>query len=125
VRLDRLTTRQLDAFYRALQQKGLSGSSIHQHHSILHAALGRAVKWGLIAANPADRATPRPARSTATAPAVAEVQKLIAEAEADGDHGLATAIALGAVTGARGASCAHSGGATWTLSAACSPSPVP
>ena len=32
---------------------------------------------------------------------MAEVQKLIAEAEADGDHVLATAIALGAVTGAR------------------------
>ena len=102
VRLDRLSARQLDAFYRSLQEKGLSGSSIHQHHSILHASLGRAVKWGLIAANPADRATaPRPARSTATAPEVAEVQKLIAEAEADGDHVLATAIALAAVTGAR------------------------
>jgi integrase len=102
VRLDRLSPRQLDAFYRSLQEKGLSGSSIHQRHSILHASLGRAVKWGLIAANPADRATaPRPARSTATAPAVAEVQKLIAEAEADGDHVLATAVALGAVTGAR------------------------
>jgi integrase len=102
VRLDRLSARQLDAFYRSLQEKGLSGSSIHQHHSILHASLGRAVKWGLIAGNPADRATaPRPARSTATAPAVAEVQKLIAEAEADHDYVLATAIALGAVTGAR------------------------
>ncbi len=102
VRLDRLSARQLDAFYRSLQEKGLSGSSIHQHHSILHASLRRAVKWGLIAANPADRATaPRPARSTATAPEVAEVQKLIAEAEADGDYVLATAIALGAVTGAR------------------------
>jgi integrase len=102
VRVDRLSARQLDAFYRTLQARGLSGSSIHQHHSILHASLGRAVKWGLIPANPADRATsPRPARSTATAPAVAEVQKLIAEAEAEGDYVLATAIALGAVTGAR------------------------
>jgi integrase len=102
VRLDRLSAHQLDAFYHSLQEKGLSGPSIHQHHSILHASLRRAVKWGLIAANPADRATaPRPARSTATAPEVAEVQKLIAEAEADGNYMLATAIALGAVTGAR------------------------
>lgn len=55
----------------------------------------------LLAANPADRATaPRPARSTATAPAVADVQKLITAAEA-GDDVLATAIALGAVTRAR------------------------
>ncbi len=102
VRLDKLTGRQLDAFYRSLQERGLSGSSIHQHHSILHASLGRAVKWGMLATNPADRATaPRPARSTVTAPAVPDVQKLIAAAEADGDHVLATAIALGAVTGAR------------------------
>lgn len=102
LRIDRLTPRQLDAFYRTLQEKGLSGSSIHQHHSILHASLRRAMKWGMIAAIPADRATaPRPARSTATAPAVADVQKLIAAAEDDGDHVLATAIALGAVTGAR------------------------
>jgi site-specific recombinase XerD len=100
VRLDRLTARQLIAFYGGLQEKGLSGSSIQRHHSVLHASLGRTVKWGLIAASPADRATAsRPSRSTATAPAVAEVQKLIAEAEADGDHVLATAIALGAVTG--------------------------
>ena len=56
VRLDRLSPRQLDAFYRSLQEKGLSGSSIRQHRSILHASLGRAVKWGLIAANPADQA---------------------------------------------------------------------
>ncbi len=32
------------AFYHSLQEKGLSGSSIHRHHSILHASLGRAVK---------------------------------------------------------------------------------
>ena len=72
-----------------------------------------AAESGLIAANPADRATaPRPARSTATAPEVAEVQKLIAEAEADGDYVLATAIASAPLRGHAGASCAHSGGAT-------------
>lgn len=102
LRIDRLTGRQLDAFYRKLEESGLSGSSIHQHHSILHASLGRAVKWGLIATNPADRATaPRPARSTVTAPAVEDVQRLISAAEAGDDAVLATAIALGAVTGAR------------------------
>jgi len=102
IRIDRLTPRQLDEFYRSLERDGLSGSSIHQHHSILHASLGRAVKWGLLAANPADRATaPRPARSSATAPAVEDVQKLITAAEAEEDNVLATAIALGAVTGAR------------------------
>ena len=103
VQVDRLTGFQLDAFYRKLlEERGLSGSSIHQHHTILHASLGRAVKWGLIATNPADRATaPRPARSNVSAPAVADVQRLISAAEADGDPVVAIAIVLGAVTGAR------------------------
>jgi len=56
--VDKITGRDLDGLYLALQQRGLSNSSVHQHHSILHAALGRAVKWGLIPSNPADRATP-------------------------------------------------------------------
>jgi site-specific recombinase XerC len=34
VRVDRLTGRQLDTFYRKLEESGLSGSSIHQHHSV-------------------------------------------------------------------------------------------
>jgi integrase len=73
-----------------------------RQHALLHAALGRAVKWGMIASNPADRATP-PAltRQTVTTPSLADVQRLIAAAEAGDDPILATAIALGAVTGAR------------------------
>ena len=75
---------------------------MRRQHTLIHPALERAVKWGLITANPADRATP-PAlvRHDVTAPSVADVQRLIAGAEAEGDEVLATAIALGAVTGAR------------------------
>jgi integrase len=55
----------------------------------------------LLPSNPADRATPpRPARSTASAPAVADVQWLVAEAEKT-DTVLAIAVALAAITGAR------------------------
>ena len=101
MRLDRLTGRQLDDFYRRLQQRGLSNSSVHQHHSIVHAALGRAVKWGILKTNPADRASPPTLkRTTVGAPAVADVQRLIAAAESS-DPVLASAIAVGAVTGAR------------------------
>lgn len=101
LRLDRLTGKQLDDFYRRLQQRGLSNSSVHQHHSIVHAALGRAVKWGILQANPADRASPPTLkRTTVGAPAVADVQRLIAAAEST-DPVLASAVALGAVTGAR------------------------
>ncbi|MGA3220705.1 MAG: site-specific integrase, partial [Acidimicrobiales bacterium] len=101
MRIDKITGRHLDAFYGRLHKSGLASSSVHQHHSVIHASLGRAVKWGLLPSNPADRATPpRPARSTASAPAVADVQELIAEAE-NTDTVLAAAVALAAITGAR------------------------
>ncbi|MGH9105088.1 MAG: tyrosine-type recombinase/integrase [Acidimicrobiales bacterium] len=101
VRIDKINGRHLDNFYRRLYESGLSGSSVHQHHSVVHASFGRAVKWGLLPFNPADRATaPRPARSTASAPALADVQRLVAEAEKT-DTVLAIAVALAAITGAR------------------------
>jgi len=106
-RLDKLTGVQLDAFYASMlspdrKPRPLSGASVRRHHFILHAALGRALKWGLITSNPADRATPpRLERSAVNAPSVEDVQKLIGASEAQGDHVLATAIALGAVTGCR------------------------
>jgi integrase len=69
--------------------------------ALSHAALGRAVKWRLIAANPADLATPPSlTRPTVTAPTVDEVKLLIAEAQATNPV-LATAVAQAAVTGAR------------------------
>jgi integrase len=102
VRLDKLSGQQLDRYYRALSERGLSDASVRRHHFLLHAALARAVKWSLLASNPSDRATPPPlTRSPVSAPAVGEVQRLIAAAEQDGDAVLAVAIALGAVTGAR------------------------
>ncbi len=74
VHLDRLSARDLDQLYRDLFERGLSPASVRRHHSILHAALDRAVKWGLVASNPADRATPPgTSRSTVTAPSVKEV----------------------------------------------------
>jgi integrase len=106
-RLDKLAPAQIDAYYASLlakdrKPKPLSTESVRRHHFLLHAALGRAVKWGLITSNPADRATPPGLkRSTVKAPTVEEVQKLISIAEMDGDHVLATAIALAAVTGCR------------------------
>jgi integrase len=106
-RLDKLTPAQIDAYYASLlskdrKPKPLSTESVRRHHFLLHAALGRAVKWGLITSNPADRATaPGLKRPTAKAPTVEEVQKFIRAAEMDGDYVLATAVALAAVTGCR------------------------
>lgn len=102
MRLSKLTARQLDDLYTSLTARGLSAASVRRHHALLHAALGRAVKWGLLASNPADRASP-PAvkRAAVRAPSVTDVQRLIKAAEDHGDSVLATAIALGAVTGCR------------------------
>jgi integrase len=106
-RLDKLDPAQIDAYYASLlskdrKPKPLSTESVRRHHFLLHAALGRAVKWGLITSNPAERATPPGLeRSTVKAPSLEEVQKLISAAETGGDPVLATAIALAAVTGCR------------------------
>jgi integrase len=99
--LHRLTGRDLDRFYAQLLARGLSKATVRRRHAVLSAALKRAVKWGMLPSNPADRATP-PGMSpiTASAPGVSDVQALIATAEAT-DPVLAAAIALGAVTGAR------------------------
>ncbi len=101
-RIDKLTPREIDAFYRSLLERGLSPSSVRRNHALLHASLARAVKWGLLGTNPADRASPPSARPTPMeAPAVDDVVRLVEAARAKGDGLLATAIALAAVTGMR------------------------
>jgi len=102
LRVDKLTARHLDHLYAALLARGLSPASVRRRHSVVHAALERAVKWGVIASNPADKASPPgPTPSTVSTPSVDVVQQLIIAAEGDGNVVLATAIALAAVTGAR------------------------
>ena len=101
IRLDRLTTKQLDDYYRSLLERGLAPGTVRRHHSIISAALTRAVKWEWIASNPAQRASPpRMTRSSVQAPDVNDVQRLVTAAEAE-DPILSTAIALAAITGAR------------------------
>ncbi len=104
VKLDKLVKEpdRIDAFYCHLIGRGLATASVRRHHALLHASLGRAVKWGMIPSNPADRATPPSLqRPTISAPDVTDVQRLISAAEIHGDSVLATAIALAAVTGCR------------------------
>jgi len=71
VRLDKLTARQLDGFYHELLTRDLSPAPVRRFHSVLHAALDCAFKWGIIPINPANRATPPGlTRTTVSAPAV-------------------------------------------------------
>ena len=114
VKLDKLVKEpdRIDAFYCHLIGRGLATASVRRHHALLHASLGRAVKWGMIPSNPADRATPPSLqRPTISAPDVTDVQRLISAAEIHGDSVLATAIALAAVTGCRRGELARFAGA--------------
>jgi integrase len=62
--LEDLRPAAIQAYYRRMQRSGgleggaLSPATVLQHHSILRCALARAVRWGLLAANPADCADP-------------------------------------------------------------------
>jgi hypothetical protein len=90
-RIDKLTARDIDDYYRSLLTRGLSSASVRRHHALLHASLGRAVKWGLIGANP-DRASPpitKPAQ--VDAPRVEDLIRLIKAARDKGHALLATA----------------------------------
>lgn len=62
--LEDLQPAAIQTYYRRAQRAGgpgggpLSPATVLQHHSILRCALARAVRWGLLDANPADRADP-------------------------------------------------------------------
>ena len=106
-RISKLRAADLDALYAQLHKKGgedggpLSPASVRRIHVIMHAALGQAVKWGLIAVNPADAAAAPslpPSRITPPEPdARAKAMRLVDE----GDIDYAAYLRLAATTGAR------------------------
>ena len=98
----KVTVLELDQFYQGLTDEGLAPASVRQVHGILPAGFHQGVKWRCLTSNPATDASPPTLVSTPdTVPTPAEVQKMIAAADAD-DPDMATVIALAAVTGARG-----------------------
>jgi integrase len=103
VELRKLDGKALDAFYAQLRTRDrpLSPASVRRVHAVISAAGAQAVKWGDLATNPADRATPPVVRQAQkAAPTPEDVQAMIAAAEPD-DPDMAALIALAAVTGAR------------------------
>ena len=106
-RVSKLRAADLDALYAQLRRAGgesgqaLEPASVRRIHIIMHAALGQAVKWGLIVSNPADGATPPtlpPSRITPPEPdALAKAFRLVDE----GDLDFAVYLRLAATTGAR------------------------
>jgi integrase len=57
-RLQKLSAQHVQAFYVRMKDKGLYPSTVVYYHSILHNALGKAVKWGLVPRNVCDLVTP-------------------------------------------------------------------
>ena len=62
--LQRLTVPHIQGMYAAMLARGLKPRTVLHTHRVLRQALGHAVKWGELARNPADSATPpRPERT--------------------------------------------------------------
>ena len=81
---ERVTGRDLDKLYVALQAKGVGLPTIRTLHGCIAAAYGQAVKWGWLHDNPARRATPPVAApSRADAPAAEQLAAIIDAASAD------------------------------------------
>lgn len=99
-KLDRLRPDDLDRFYGSMRGS-LTAASIRKTHTILRSALGQAVKWRMIASNPAASATPpRVEKAPINPPDPREVARLLAAAD-ERDPELGLFLRLAAVTGAR------------------------
>jgi integrase len=100
LRLDLLTTHDVDRYLAVLADKGLSPRTIRLDHAVLSGALTQAVDWGWLQANPARRAKLKRATTEATTLTLDQLRELyVGAAEDDPDMGVT--IALAAITGAR------------------------
>jgi integrase len=101
VRLDKLTAQHLDQAYSAWLNAGKSMGTVRHRHNVIGAALAQAVKWGVLAVDVSDKASPPPLRTRAIPRVRPEaVQRFIRAAE-EKNPTLVAAIALAAVLGAR------------------------
>jgi Site-specific recombinase XerD len=106
VELTALRPQQIQAFYSRLLREGradgtggLSPKSVLRFHQVLHAALHHAVRWQLVARNPADAVEPpRAARRELSMISAADVSRLLAAAD---ETPIGTLARLAVMTGMR------------------------
>ncbi len=99
--VSKITTPDLDAYYRALLAKPLAPATVRQVHAVLRRAFRQAVRWGWLSLNPAIDATPpQVRRSNHTPPSVEQVTALLAAAE-KASPSMAALFRTSASTGAR------------------------
>jgi len=107
MRISKIRAMHLDAFYAELRQRGssnggpLAPASVRKVHVILHAAFAQAIKWELLASNPASAATaPSTPATRITPPAPDDLAAaLVRIDELDPDFGMF--LRLAATTGGR------------------------
>lgn len=99
--IGKITTAELDGFYRALLATGLAPATVRQTHAVLRRSFRQGVRWGWVPLNPAAEASPPPVRrAKVKPPAPAQVAALLAHAEASG-FGMAALYRTAASTGLR------------------------
>jgi integrase len=82
--LVKLTPQQVERLYADVLAGGLSPTTVHQLHSVLHHALGDAVRKGLLGRNVTDLVdAPRPRRAQVQALSVEQARALLTAAQGD------------------------------------------
>jgi integrase len=100
-KLAKLKPQDLDRWYVRLRDKGLAPSSIRKCHVIVTGSLTQARKWGWIAANPAQLASPPPVPKAVIATPDPDQVRAILKAARATDPELAVCLRVAVVTGAR------------------------
>jgi integrase len=99
VPLHKLTAQKVQSFYTSKRQKGLSPSSLHAIHKVLHSALDMAVRWNLVTRNVCDAVSLPGETARQVEPLNPEqAQHLLAVVKG---HELETLITLALTTGMR------------------------
>jgi integrase len=102
VRLEKLTSRDLDRWYARLLAGGTSPAMVMHYHRVISAALRQAEKWGMVPASVARNASPPTVPVKALViPPPDRVRSLIDEAGMTRNPELATVLFVAALTGMR------------------------
>jgi len=102
VRLDKLTTMQIDGLYAGmLKRPGMEPHTVIAVHALIHGSLKQARRWGLVKSNVADDVSkPRVVKKKPKAPSSAQVRRLLAEVQST-DPDYAVYLRLSAASGCR------------------------
>lgn len=88
-RLSRITPLEIQALYTSMQERGLSARTVRYTHAVLRSALNQAIKWRMLATNPATLvALPKSQRRELSVLNREQANALLEAAETDRFHAL-------------------------------------